>query len=251
MALRLLPSYELLIRNQYSSIEAITLQWLHRIIVFAAACYSVLLAIDLLIVLIPDIGFKPRRVVQYINDISLFYLFGLAGFRHGLLFNNRQINTAMASPVTAVESEVFPVESIKATAKYGKSSLTAELNAEILALVDQYMLKQQPYTDSGMQLSDLADAINLSTHEISQAINTSGSNFYDYVNGYRAHKARELLESDRYHYLATQDIAVEAGFASKSTFYKYFKKHYNFTPAQYRKNFSQATENAVPITTNS
>lgn len=242
LALRLLPRYELLIRNQYSSIEAITLDWLHRVLVFTTACYLLLLAVDMLTIARPNLGVMPRTLFQFLGDISVFYMVGLAGIRHGLLVTANDATTSEV-PTTSTEpraqepsneysmNEVIP--------KYGASSLSEELNTEILALADNYMASNKPYLKSTMQLSDLAAGIDVSTHELSQAINTSGSTFYDYVNRYRAHKAKDLLESDRHHHLAIHDIAVEAGFASKSTFYKYFRSHYQLTPAQYRKTYSQ------------
>jgi AraC-like DNA-binding protein len=59
--------------------------------------------------------------------------------------------------------------------------------------------------------------------------------FYDFVNGYRVREVQQRLvgpDGARYTYLA---LALEAGFASKSTFNAAFKKLTGVTPSDYRR----------------
>ncbi len=98
------------------------------------------------------------------------------------------------------------------------------------------MYEQEPFLDNELRLAQLASALGVSTQSLSQVINTfSGQNFYDLINGFRARKAVQLLESPGYKSRSILDISMEAGFANKVTFYKHFKKHFNMNPSDYRK----------------
>ena len=63
-------------------------------------------------------------------------------------------------------------------------------------------------------------------------------NFYLYINVYRIHQVKALLNDPANKDMTLLDIAYESGFNSKSTFNAIFKKITNMTPTQYRKNRS-------------
>ena len=107
----------------------------------------------------------------------------------------------------------------------------AGLKTALVAL----MAQEQPYRDPDLTLADLAEALNTTPHKLSEVLNSEvGQTFYDFVNSYRVEEVRRQLaeaKSRRQNVLA---LAMDAGFASKSTFNQVFKKRTGQTPSSYR-----------------
>jgi len=59
--------------------------------------------------------------------------------------------------------------------------------------------------------------------------------FYDFVNGYRVAEIRDRLADPGTKHLNILALALDAGFASKSTFNQAFRKLTGVTPSAYRK----------------
>jgi AraC-like DNA-binding protein len=98
------------------------------------------------------------------------------------------------------------------------------------------MTREHPYRDPDLTLPDLASRLNTTPHKLSELLNTElEQTFYDFVNGYRVEDVqRRLLESKSKH-LNVLALAMDAGFASKSTFNEVFKRRTGQTPSTYRK----------------
>lgn len=69
-------------------------------------------------------------------------------------------------------------------------------------------------------------------HQVSQIINIRfQKNFSEVINSYRVEEAKNLLiQKPNY---SIEGIAFEAGFGSKATFNRVFKKHTGLTPSEY------------------
>ena len=79
----------------------------------------------------------------------------------------------------------------------------------------------------------LAKHITTSQHYIPQTLSeTLNTNFFEHVNQYRINFATEALVQTKKTIL---EVAMSAGFNSKSAFYTAFKKHVEQTPSAFRK----------------
>lgn len=110
----------------------------------------------------------------------------------------------------------------------------AVINDRIAAL-KAYMTREAPYLEPALTIQELASRMQMPARELSVLINHHlNQHFFDFVNGYRIEKAKELLKNSTKQDLNIQEVLYEVGFNSKSSFNTAFKKHTNLTPTQYR-----------------
>ncbi len=112
-------------------------------------------------------------------------------------------------------------------------SIDDETRAAMFEQVTKHIEQERSYRDSELSLAKLAHSIGVSPHHLSEVLNQhAGQNFNRFINGYRVTEVCEKLKSSDSHKVL--DIAMQAGFSSKSTFNTIFKKIMNVTPTQYR-----------------
>jgi AraC-like DNA-binding protein len=121
--------------------------------------------------------------------------------------------------------------------RYAKKKIS---NAEAINLTNrlrQIIIDQESYKNPNLKLNDLAKAINISGHQLSQLLNDNlGMSFAVYINEYRISRACELITNDKG--IKLEEIGYEVGFNSKSTFYTAFKKHRGSTPTLFKEGLS-------------
>lgn len=119
--------------------------------------------------------------------------------------------------------------------KYSKSGLSDERAEEIRRALVAAMEGKAYYRDPDLTLNDLAVALDVSPHNLSEVINTRlERNFFDFVNGYRIEQVKkDILDPSKQH-LKMLAVAFENGFRSKSSFNLIFKKHVGMTPSEFK-----------------
>lgn len=121
----------------------------------------------------------------------------------------------------------------QARARAPEGELDPATRAGLFDTVKARLEAERLYLDSELTLDRLAGLTGLSKHHLSEVLNRhAGKNFYDFINGYRVDFVRDRLAegSNR----SVLDIALEAGFSSKSAFNAIFKQRTGLTPTQYR-----------------
>ena len=90
------------------------------------------------------------------------------------------------------------------------------------------------YSNSDMSLGLVADRFYINYQYLSKLfVAKTGKYFVDYLSLYRLEKSKELLSKTQ---LKVEDIAKKVGFTSGNSYIRTFKKHYEITPGQYKKN---------------
>lgn len=157
--------------------------------------------------------------------VILIYGIGLAQWRNPKLFK-------ILLPVTAEAATVHKDSGARAVTKLDKDTRLA-----LLRNLTEHMQQHQSFLDSELSLRRLSDAVGISTHHLSEALNgDEGHNFYNFVNRLRVEYVCEHLQQDQD--IKLLDLGLQAGFSSKSTFNSVFKKHTGLTPSQYRSKVS-------------
>lgn len=126
-----------------------------------------------------------------------------------------------------------PDAATEGPAQYSKSPLTKETRERILQKLGRAMESEQLYCDNLLSLRTLSSHIKESPHYVSQVLSQElETNFYQFINRHRIeHAKRELLDNPQRNVL---EIALDAGFNSKSTFNTAFRKITQTTPSQFR-----------------
>jgi AraC-like DNA-binding protein len=169
----------------------------------------------------------------YMTASVLIYSIGYLSLRQPQIFDP-VIKKPEAKPVMQ-----FKLKTVE-TGSYQKSGLT-EMEAQIhLKNLLRIMETDKPYLNSELTLRDLAARLSLSTHNLSEILNTKlNQNFYDFINRYRVEEVKRRLTEDESEKFSLIAIAFDSGFNSKSAFNSIFKKQTNTTPSQYRKQLSE------------
>lgn len=148
-------------------------------------------------------------VVPWVATLSFFGLIGYA------ISQSRSLAGLVAPPVRSAR----------------------RIDHEVIARrLEAVMREERPWTDSSLTLERLASSCRAAPAELSAVLNRHlGKTFYDYVNEHRVTEAIRLLSSPAEQRYSVHGIGLEAGFGSRSGFYKIFKAHTGLSPAEYRR----------------
>jgi transcriptional regulator GlxA family with amidase domain len=125
--------------------------------------------------------------------------------------------------------------------KYGASTLREVDVDACLAKLNLLMTDSKVYQSESLSLASLAEAVGLSSHQLSELINTRlGIGFSRYVRECRVNAAKALLISAPSRSILS--ISMDTGFRSQSAFYAAFKETTGQSPGDYRRSQSPAPQ---------
>jgi AraC-like DNA-binding protein len=124
---------------------------------------------------------------------------------------------------------------------YATSTLTQVDCPAVLVALDQLMQKDRVYTDADLSLSALAGRLGLSSHQLSELMNTRlGKGFSRYLREQRVAAAQTMLRAEPS--ASVLSVGLNVGFTSQSNFYEAFREIAGTTPGQYRKLHGAASD---------
>ena len=151
----------------------------------------------------------------------------LTSFVYGLAFYAMRLPIGYRPPMPRVALPEPP----RAT----PSLLAPNDRAHFLDKLTASMEVDHAYRDGELSLEQLAANLALTAHELSQLINQSFEvNFQEYVNGYRVRALQAAMRDETNQDVTILDLALAAGFNSKSSLNRVFKNHTGMTPSQFR-----------------
>lgn len=135
------------------------------------------------------------------------------------------------------EPELFKFGKQTGNKKYQQSKLSMEDLDNLKVALETLMIEKKPYLNRKLVKSELSEMLGISNPEIARLLNERiGMNFFEYVNYYRIKEFVELAKSQKVENLTFFGLAQEAGFNSKTTFNKSFKKLMGMPPKDYFQN---------------
>ncbi len=212
------------ILDLFSAIENISLRWLRNTTVAIGIIWMIVAVFQILRLAGIPIFESMSPVIAGVSSIFVFTA-GYLGLRQPEVFE------ALASE--SVEEHTI--------GRYSKSGLSDERKAEILRRLKEHLNTAKPYLNNLLTLKDLADALSISEHNLSEVINTSlGQTFFDMVNTCRVQEVQRRLNDPAHSHFTLTAIAFDSGFNSKSTFNSVFRRITGVTPSEYRKTVQDA-----------
>jgi AraC-like DNA-binding protein len=124
--------------------------------------------------------------------------------------------------------------------RYQRNRLDDEEASRLAANLQRLMREKEPFRDASLTAQELADELAVSPHTLSQVLNVHiGQTFYAFVNGHRAEALKAALTDPSRAERGVLELALEAGFNSKSTLNSFFKQHTGMTPTRFRQHSTQ------------
>ncbi len=208
------------LRDNVSSVEHMQLLWLRNLTIGTVGLLTVAATVYVLGGHATVVGMDPG---EFYDDLTLLavtifvYAVGYFGLRQ---------------PEVAIPS---PEDSSTGSASYKRSGMDVTEAGRLRERLINLMETERPYTRGDLTLQELASALAISPHNLTEVLNTQvGERFYDFVNGYRVREVKRRLGDAAYADWTVLAIGLDAGFNAKSSFNAAFKKHTGMTPSQYR-----------------
>lgn len=223
LTVRRLIVYQTRLEDVFASTKNRELTWVWGIVGSAGLylCVNVLFTLLMSAGVVTEDTYEAEvSALHSLAVVALFWVIGVWGLRQrpGLV---RHAAAERAEP------------DLPAVQKYEKSALDPERANRIAAKIDAAMSKDLLYREPDLSLWDLAKHIGVTSHYVSQTLNTHvGKSFFELVNGWRIKDAIGQLTTTDATILV---IAYDVGFNSRSAFYKAFKRETGKTPSDLRK----------------
>lgn len=198
-----IPRYHRMLRQRFSFMENINLNWLRCILL----SFFVILALWIFDCMM---GHVIMEAMYMLGTLSIWMFTCYFLYRHKSVIDELGEPTAAESIVVAAEDNID------------------RLRESILDLFDN----KQVYLNPQLKLSDVAALTNSNRTYVSRFFNNShGKTFFEFVNEYRVAYAKTLLKttSDK-----LEIIAERSGFSSRQSFHRVFSRIAGCTPEQYR-----------------
>ncbi|MEO5911253.1 MAG: helix-turn-helix domain-containing protein [Pelobium sp.] len=218
LSIKIIIGYSKDIKNYFSFTEKINLNWLLNLVV-------ALVIIWLLWFL--DTRY-PTNYLKYM-EAGMFtffiYFLGFKGVKQPEIFKK----------ATRPDNNILETESIIPSKKYEKTRIFTQTIDTAIIRLTQLMETEKVYKNSQLTLPDLAVLTELPNHHLSQILNENLKlNFYDYVNKYRVEEVKCNLLNPQKNNFTILALALDAGFNSKASFNKAFKKHTGISPSEFK-----------------
>jgi AraC-like DNA-binding protein len=214
--------------DYFSDIQSFRLSWLRVVLVLIVAMFIVMGGFYLI-----DLSAHGRLPLM-----GSFSAFLSAGVSLSVVFSTSYF--AMVKPDVFREKEIIPESSSEFLShdgknKYQKQNLDEETAHRYQHLLVEFMKERKPYLEEKVTLKRIADSLSIPSHHLSIVINQyEGKNFYTFINSYRIEEAKVLLLRPENGSRTIYDIALDAGFNSKSAFNNIFRLMTGMTPGEFR-----------------
>lgn len=120
--------------------------------------------------------------------------------------------------------------------RYQSSGLTEARAGNLKRKLLSLMETDKIYRDSGASLVEVSKKLSVNSKYLSQLVNQEfACSFSDFINSYRIEEAKKMLVDEKYGHWSLLGIAMEAGFTTKNTFTRVFKRHTGVAPSDFRK----------------
>jgi AraC-like DNA-binding protein len=155
----------------------------------------------------------------------LFYYIAVTGYAHSIE-RRKSFSVDFSRVEEPVPAPTLPAENNEPLTE---QALPAIWKEKLLAAMES----EKAYRDPDLTLTDLAKKLGTNASLLSKVINRNFQvNFNDFVNRYRVEEVKQQLEKGAAAQVTVMGLAYDAGFNSKATFNRAFKKHTGQNPSE-------------------
>lgn len=217
IALRETWRYRNMVRNEFTDLTMMDINWLWQFI-FVLAPIILFWGAELARIVLGGRGQSELTTAVYIFIAIFNYFVSFKAFTHQTLFEG-SVDSSRALDTKPIIPD--------------KSNTPAD--HKICNKIKSEMEGMEYFLNQNLSIHDFAKEIQISARTISSCINQSvGSNFNEWVNNYRVEKAVTLLTNQNSDHLSIEGIGVDSGFRSRSAMYAAFKKKLGKSPGHFR-----------------
>jgi len=225
--------------NQVSSADKALKQWLF---LFNGVSTPIVL-----LVLIDRLLWQRVPLNLYSDDYfilgSLLTLYLYLFFNPSFVYGLEPVRPEPApAPEPAPEPNLLPARTLPRP-----TPLPLELQEDYQQRLGTYLGENKAYLQKGYTIRQLAGSIDIPPHQLSALLNgVYGMNFNDFINRYRVNYVRERMNQPSFRQLTLEGMAWEAGFNSRSTFFRAFTRVTGQTPSDYLENERRTESDLFP-----
>lgn len=218
---REIKSYQTLVENSLTDTSSVKLTFIKNFITLLTILNCVLVVFYLsLPTPLVDYGVLPVTV-------TIIYIFII----YFTIKNNALFDSA------TYEKLVIENDTILDLAQDNKDHHDDAKTLDIASKLETVLFEQKLYKNPTLKLSEIAEIINEPPYVVSRVINSHfNQTFFDLINGLRIKESISMLRNFDPKTEKIETIAYEAGFNSRASFYRAFKKSTGKNPSHFIPN---------------
>lgn len=214
-------SYKKEIFNNLSYADTVVFKWIQH---FLIAFLSLLILRILFFIFNEQWAEFGSHFWYFLSFSVVFFYISVNGYSHSIASDSFLVTK--------------PIEPINIEPTKAKSTQTIDVK-KWASTIENHITKEKAFQNPQLTLSDVAKALQTNTKTISNSINSGFEmNFNDFINHYRIEAIKQNLGQGAHKNTTLLGIAFDAGFNSKATFNRAFKKSTGVSPKEYLKNLS-------------
>jgi len=124
--------------------------------------------------------------------------------------------------------------------KTSHHTLTVKEKQEIKNEIEKFIKEKKIYMDAHLKIESFAKRMHIPSKKLSAVINELyGTNFHGFINSLRIEEAKSIILRSPIKN-SVEDIFLEVGFLSRSTFNRAFKTNTGITPSEFQSKFQKS-----------
>jgi AraC-like DNA-binding protein len=217
IALRETWRYRKLVRNEFTDLAMLDINWLWQFI-FVIAPIILFWGAELIRIALGGRGQSELTIIAYIFIAIFNYFVSFKAFTHQTLF----------------DGSVASLNSLDSKPSISNKS-SAPIDPEICNRINNEMEAKEYYLNQNLTIHEFAKEIQISARTISSYINQNeGFNFNEWVNNFRVEHALTALKDKKKGHYSIEGIGSDSGFKSRSAMYMAFKKKTGRSPGHFK-----------------
>lgn len=220
--LALLNSYQKRIKNYFSEIAQVDLQWLRVLLISSLVLAGVINSTFFVDQFVRVAPFGVLQAASYVF-VSVYVLFlGFFGHKQEALITKVPLQMVAVESVTEYETPIIDADEL------------------FIYRLLEWMKQEKPYLAPELTISALSEQLQVGEEYLSGILNAKlHRNFFDFVNQYRVDEFKMLCSNPENDKLTLIALAFDSGFNSKATFNRVFKNATGLTPSAYKQSVSE------------